>query len=311
MSAKQVAMHANPLIPPDAIVLDLELADTSALLELLARRTAELAGIDVREVLAGLEGTPGQSRPRDSAPVLHGIACFRVFSEKLDRVVGLFALLKHPIPNDLGGSETIEAAFVFVGPASKRNAIIKLRAAADLLAESRDARKRLRREHDPQDLSAFLEEWLVGHESDLYARDVMRPPYIYLTTDTPLRSVVHEMLRYGVESIGIVDADRRLVGEITSDRLFQMGMPDFFSQLKSVAFLGEFDPFEKYFEKEGELTAASVMSTEYAAVDDSTPIIEIIFHLAVERRWKVYVVREGELVGVIDRLRVLETVINS
>ena len=311
MNAKHVATHTQPLIPPNAILLDLKVGDTSSLLRLLASRTAELSGLDTREVEAALHDTSAQSRARDSAAALHGVARFRFFSERLDRVFGLLAVLEHPISNDLGGSETIEAAFVFVGPVTNRNALIKLRAAADLLAESRDARKYLQREKDPKVLSEFLQEWLVGHEADLYARDVMRPPYIYLTTDTPLRSVVHEMLRYGVEAIGIVDAERRLVGEITSDRLFQMGMPDFFSQLKSVAFLGEFDPFEKYFEKEAELTAAHVMSTDFAAVEDSTPIIEIIFHLAVQRHWKVYVVRDGELVGVIDRLRVLETVLNS
>ncbi|MEX2015852.1 MAG: CBS domain-containing protein, partial [Candidatus Hydrogenedentales bacterium] len=297
-------------IAPNLVMLDRDVPDTSALVQLMATRIAEVAGIAPEDVLYSVRDDLAEGKARDFAAV-HGIARFRVFSDKVKRIMACVAVLRRPIPNDLGGGGTIEAAFLFLGPAAQRNAMIKLRAAVDLLADSKDDRKQLFRGQEPDELSAFLDEWFVGHESDLYARDVMRPPFLFLTTETSLRQVVHQMLRFGVEAIGIVDGQRHLVGEITSDMLFQMGMPDFFSQLKSVAFLGEFDPFEKYFEKEAGLTAGSVMSTNFAAVAESTPIIEIIFQLAVRRHWKVYVVRDGELVGVIDRLRVLETVLNS
>ena len=137
----------------------------------------------------------------------------------------------------------------------------------------------------------------------------MRTPYVFLTPDVTLGEVVRQMLRFNIEAIGIVDKDRRLVGEITSNLLFKMGLPDFFSQLKSVAFLGDFDPFEKYFERESQLVAGDVMSKDFVAVTENTAILEVIFSLAVLSHWKVYVVRDGFLVGIVDRMRVLQQVL--
>jgi predicted transcriptional regulator len=86
-------------------------------------------------------------------------------------------------------------------------------------------------------------------------------------------------------------------------------MPDFFGQLKTVSFISEFDPFERYFKAEAEATAEDVMSRDFAAMPETATLLEIVFELAVRRRPKVYVVRDGKRVGIIDRIRVLDRVL--
>jgi predicted transcriptional regulator len=100
------------------------------------------------------------------------------------------------------------------------------------------------------------------------------------------------------------------VGEITCDLLFKKGMPDFFSQLASVGFIKNFDPFEKYFEQEANSVAADVMSDDFAAVPETATLMEIVYLLSVRGYWKVYVVREGKRIGVIDRAAVLDRILN-
>lgn len=299
----------NILFPPQAILVDLERTETTALLEVLASRAAETAGVTaenvrrqiVHDVLA-VESLPALS-------VAQGVGCFRAVSEHVDRVVACLAIPLRIFPAGTTRREHIEAAFLFLAPPRNRNMLIKLSASAERLAESKEARSKLFETNDTAALSEFLQEWFTGFDADLRAKDIMRPPFFFLTPDASLREVVLHMLRYDLEAVGIVDSEHRLVGEITSDMLFKLGVPDFFSQLKSVSFLGDFDPFEKYFEIEEAATAGSVLSPDVAVVDEFAPIIEIIFRLTVERRWKVYVLRDGKLAGVIDRIRVLQMVL--
>jgi len=113
-----------------------------------------------------------------------------------------------------------------------------------------------------------------------------------------------------LEAISVVDRDETLLGQITCDDLFCFGLPDFFGQLKSVSFIRDYDPFEKYFKGDALRQAKDVMSTDYAALPETGTLLEIVFELAIRRHPKVYVVRDGKRIGVIDRNRVLDKVIN-
>jgi CBS domain-containing protein len=124
--------------------------------------------------------------------------------------------------------------------------------------------------------------------------------------DMPVPSLVRAMAALNLDAAGITDDEGVLVGQVTADDLFTLGMPDFFRQLKSVAFIAEFDPFEKYFERESSLTVADVMTLPDAIVPPDATILEVVFLLSVKGHPKVYVVDDDRrLLGVIDRIRVL------
>ncbi|HQL95728.1 MAG TPA: CBS domain-containing protein, partial [Candidatus Hydrogenedentes bacterium] len=128
--------------------------------------------------------------------------------------------------------------------------------------------------------------------------------------ETPLKEVTRIMNQHMLESVSVTDADGTLLGQITCDQLFKLGMPDFFTQLKSVSFIREFDPFEKYFQKETGALARDVMTADMATLPEEATLLEVVFELAVRRHPKIYVVRAGKRVGVIDRSLVLDRVIN-
>ncbi len=159
-------------------------------------------------------------------------------------------------------------------------------------------------------------EYLRGKELTVgqmvRARDIMRPPLaMEIRPSTPLQIVVRTMLRHRIEAVAVTDDQGRIVGEITCDLLFKRGLPDFFSQLPSVAFIKNFDPFEKYFEQEAHSVAGDVMSADYAAVNEDATLMEIIYLLAVRNYSKAHVVRDGRKVGTIDRILVLDRILNA
>ncbi len=144
----------------------------------------------------------------------------------------------------------------------------------------------------------------------LTARDIMREPCTHISPDMPLRKVVQEMRIHKTEAVAVEDANKRILGEITCDWLFQFGIPDFFNQLQSVAFINRFDPFEKYFNEESKSTAGDIMQQNYATIPPDATIIEVVFILTVKKHIQVYVVEEGRCIGVIDRTEVLDRILD-
>ena len=159
-------------------------------------------------------------------------------------------------------------------------------------------------------LCEHINRRLLSTEHKVTARDIMRAPYMEIRPDTPLREVTRKMQEHTLDTVAVVEEDGTIVGEITCNQLFKLGMPDFFSQLKSISFISEFDPFERYFEGEGNALARDVMSTDFATVPEDATLLEVTFELAVKRHNKVYVARDGKRIGIIDRILVLDRVIN-
>jgi len=162
----------------------------------------------------------------------------------------------------------------------------------------------------PDEAYRFLSEKKLQLEVVLTCKDIMRPPYFKVQRDTRLPELTRLMLQHREEATAVVEPDDTIVGEITCDALFQYGLPDFFNQLKSVSFISRFDPFEKYFEVEGNAVARDVMTPSPPTLPESATLLELVFALTVQKRPKVYVARDGRLVGVIDRGTVLDRVVN-
>ncbi len=143
------------------------------------------------------------------------------------------------------------------------------------------------------------------------ARDIMTPPGACVTCGMPLREVTARMHSERLNAVAVVDESGGLVGEITCDGLFQFGLPEFFQHLKSVSFISEFDPFEKYFEHEAHSVAGQLMAKDVCRMPSESTLLEIVFALAVKRRTQVYVVDAGnQWIGTVDRASVLNNVLN-
>ena len=164
---------------------------------------------------------------------------------------------------------------------------------------------------DPANLAPWLDARLRQVDGPLTARDLMRPSLDRVGPDIPVSDLVHRMAELGLDCAGITDENRRLIGQVTASDIFTFGVPDFFQQLKSVSFIPEFDPFERYFATESTLLAKDVMSTDVAALPPDATVLEVVFALSVQRHPKVFVVENDRLIGVIDSIRVVDRILSA
>ncbi|MCB9526390.1 MAG: PTS sugar transporter subunit IIA [Myxococcales bacterium] len=301
----------SPLVPADAILLDLDAPDREAA---LAALSTALHGALSRDATLGCDATAFHdallAREGAGATALGaGFACPHVRLEGLPRLaVGLAALRK---PVAWGESESVEWLTLVAAPQAEPAAALKLMGRLAELAQAVETRPFLRQARDKAEVARWLAGKLRGDEAPLTAADIMRTSLGQIGPDTPVPEITQRMGALNLDCAGITDSDRRLLGQVTADDLFTLGMPDFFRQLKSVSFIAEFDPFEKYFSKEAHLKARDVMTKDVAKVPPTATILEIVHLLSVHRYPKVFVVDEADrLLGVIDRIRVVDRLLN-
>lgn len=232
------------------------------------------------------------------------------------RVVGLkqavvaLALLDAPVDFEALDGRPVSIVLLIVVPEDQPQIALQLMSQFARLFSSQEERSELLSLDTATDLCAFITEHVVEKDVALKARDIMRAPTDMVAPDTPLKEVTKLMNTRRLDTVAVCEGDGTLVGEITCDNLFKRGMPHFFTQLKSIAFISEFDPFEKYFADESHALASDVMSCDFSAMTANATLLEIVFELAVHQRPQVYIVHEGKYVGVIDRILVLERVID-
>jgi CBS domain-containing protein len=179
------------------------------------------------------------------------------------------------------------------------------------LMSKQETRDFLLAQTDAVKVYEFLVEQAPAFELVVTARQLMRPLKVRVGPSTPLRAVTRAMREQETDAVAVLDDDGKILGEVTSDLLFRKGLPDFFSQLTNVAFMRYLDPFEAYFENEAKATAGDSMSSDYAAIGEDTTLMEIVYLFSVRRYPKIYVLRQGKVVGMIDRGVVMDRILNA
>lgn len=221
------------------------------------------------------------------------------------------AVLAEPLDYETIDGNPVTVSCMVMAPAETPNIVIKIWSGLAKLLSDPAVSSYFQQAPDAATIYTYLESHDVSLELSVSASDIMTKPRTRLQEDTSLEDVTHRMYKFKEACLSVVDPDGKLVGQVTTDDVFQFGMPEFFQQLQSVSFVRNFNPLEKYFQHEGNLTAKDIMSTDVASLPPTATLIEVIFQLSVKKRLKVFITKpDGTLMGVIDRLAVLDRAIN-
>jgi len=287
----------------------IEAEDRDALLSAMLDRlcTPDFFSVNDRLSKAGLLQALIDREGLRSTAVGNGSAFPHARVENLTRAVFAVGTPKRPVRF---GEEEVGIVCLILVPVSDPSVSLKLMAGVSRILSDEAARERILRAETPAELEGcFSGE--TGIDKPICARDIMRLPRWSVNVDTLIADCARMMSVYGLRAVPVLDANRRIVGEVSVDLLFRYGLPDFFARLKSVSFVAEFDPFEKYFADERETPVGEVMSRAPRIVSPEHTIMEIVFDLAVKNFNKLYVVDERERwIGTVTKGTILDNVIN-
>lgn len=228
--------------------------------------------------------------------------------DNVSRAFFAMGVLPEPVVFD---TEPVRIICLILVPASDQTTSLKIMAQMSRKLSDEDLRKKILNCRSSEDLKALFNRHEMRMDGPVCARDIMRLPRWSVKADALISECAHLMNREHLQAVPVVDDQKRIIGEVTSEQLFRYGLPEFFAKLKSVSFIAEFDPFEKYFEDERNLPVADVMDPGARTVPLDYTIMEIVFDLAIRHVNKLYVTdANGRWVGTIDQGTVLNNVIN-
>lgn len=220
------------------------------------------------------------------------------------------AICREGLEFDSVDGKPVRLACMVITPEENPTIALKIMATLIHFLAEPEAEAGLMKAKRPEEILAQLRGRKLAFSQSITAKDIMRKPYMNIRPETPLRVVTRMMSQHQVEAVAVIGEQGEVVGEITCDGLFASGIPDFLHQLSSVSFIKHFDPFEKYFSEDVGAVAKDVMSPHFCAMGEDATLIEIVFALSVLKYAKIHVVREGKRVGTIDRISVLDKILN-
>lgn len=305
-------MNKRVTLDPRCVLLDLDAPDKFDLITKMVHAIGKDPRVlDLpRKTQRGIaEVVFARERERTTA-MGEGVALPHARVSGLEGAVFCLARLRDPVDFDAPDGVPVRLVLLIVVNADDPELALQVMARFSKLCREVGSRSILMEEMSRTRLANYFTHEVLRWEGPVLAADIMRPPSADVYPETPLRTVTQILYEQNLNAISVVDHDDTLVGIITCEKLFQIGMPAFFQQLRSIAFISNYDPFREYFRFEHDATARDVMTTEFASLPEDATLLEVVFALTVQRHPKVYIVREGKRVGVVDPAVVLDKVIN-
>jgi mannitol/fructose-specific phosphotransferase system IIA component (Ntr-type) len=228
----------------------------------------------------------------------------------LNKPIIAMGIIKDGVDFSAIDKKDVNIIFLFLFPANRHDLGVKTQAVFARFLSNKDNISTIIESNDIDLIHKNIEEAKLAIDSPITAQDLMRKPKITLTEDMPLAEVTRLMDKFNTEVAPILDKNSDLIGEIDCIHLFQMELPDYIKELHSVPPIHDFNPFSKYFSEDSELKVSQVSNKDVAKVKLDASMLEIIFLLAVKKHSIVHVCENDKLVGVIDRITVIDKVFN-
>jgi mannitol/fructose-specific phosphotransferase system IIA component (Ntr-type) len=198
---------------------------------------------------------------------------------------------------------------LMISPASQPYIILQTMAALSRFFINPKNVEKLKAESSPQKIADMLRTSAPAAGKTVLARDIMQPVNKLVHLETSIEETTRIMHLNHLDVLPVVDDDNRFRGEISCLKIFTYGIPDFFSQLQTVSFVRNLDPFEKYFKFRKDLKARDLYDPGTSPVRKDTTLVEVIFQMTTKNRPELYVLDDGKLVGIIDRFSVIDRIL--
>lgn len=297
-------------LTPESVLLGVRATEKEALFELMCRniaseKAARDAGLDQQMIMEAIIRREKQS----STGIGGGFAFPHARFPDMNSIGVCLALLEEPMDYASPDKLPVDVACMVIVPEQKPTMALKVMSQIARMFSNAEFATQIRSAVNGVDVVALIAGSGVNLDISIVAGDIMRTPRLVLNSDMALKEATRLMAVSGITAAPVVNGNT-LVGEVSTMQLFQLGIPDFFTQLKSVSFISDFDPFEKYFFEEAHAKVSDLMNRDFCVMPSDATLMEIVFALTVKKYPKIYIVKNNLLQGIIDPPLVLERIIN-
>jgi nitrogen PTS system EIIA component len=303
-------MKLEKYLTPESILLNTNVNDKASLLNIMSEciskcKVATDAGLDHKTIIEAIEKREEQS----STGIGDGFAFPHARFANINSIGICLAVLKKAVDYNSFDKQPIDVACMVIVPEKKPTLALKVMSQIARMFSCGDFAEQVKNLNTGAEVAKLINKLKIDLDISITAVDIMRSPLLTLKPDMPLKEATRYMADHQIIAAPVLE-NKRVVGEISATQLFLLGIPDFFTQLKSVSFISDFDPFEKYFYEEAHSKVADLMNDDFCTLAPDATVMEMVFALIVQKYPKIYIVKDGILEGIIDQPLMLERIIN-
>ncbi|MDP8248201.1 MAG: PTS sugar transporter subunit IIA [Candidatus Tritonobacter lacicola] len=151
----------------------------------------------------------------------------------------------------------------------------------------------------------------IAVKERLTAKDIMTTDVVTISPEETLKTAIDRLFKHNLTGLPVIDNSGHIIGELTGRDIIKIGLPEYFSMIRNVAFLPDYEPFVNLLKDEGNIPVKKAMHTDIVTVSEDSSIIEIAYKMVHERVRRVHVLRDGKLAGIIMRKDLIRKVIRA
>ncbi|WP_427041663.1 PTS sugar transporter subunit IIA [Fusobacterium sp. SB021] len=209
--------------------------------------------------------------------------------------------------------DTVELVFLIISDVLKNKNILKIMSAVSkLVIKYPHIADKMKTIKDSAEILKAVQEADIEIGHKITAEDVLSPDIIPLSPNSTLEEVAKRFIIEHTSGLPVVDENGKFLGEITEKELIEFGMPKYLSLMQDLNFLTVGEPFEEYLVNEKTTIIENLYRSkdELIILDRKAPIMEICFIMVSKNITRLYVVENGEYLGLIKRSDIIKKVLH-
>ncbi len=138
--------------------------------------------------------------------------------------------------------------------------------------------------------------------------EVMDRDLTALSPDTTLSEAIEVLTRHRVSGIPVVDPSGRVLGFVSEKDIVKAALPGYFDYLQDPSFIPDYGQFQKRLKKIGQDPITKVMAKDVVSFSEEDSDFYVAITLIRNHLKRAPVVRDGILVGIVNRADLLERI---
>jgi mannitol/fructose-specific phosphotransferase system IIA component (Ntr-type) len=160
---------------------------------------------------------------------------------------------------------------------------------------------------DADEIKELLAEIYVKKE--LTIEDIMGTDYGTIGPDSNLKELTDLFYLKKTSYLPVIDSNKRFIGEVRINDLISVGIPNYAVMIGNLSFLNSFEPFEKLMLEEENIFVRDIMKKSLVSLKPESSVVEAALEMTQGNYRQLPVVKDGELVGILNIMDILVKVL--
>lgn len=151
----------------------------------------------------------------------------------------------------------------------------------------------------------------VRVEKELLVKNMMRRDVVNVTAENSLKKVANLMFKNRLSALAVVDDTGYLLGQITDKDLIQAALPDYRAMMENLNYTMDVEPFEELLKQEEKIKVSQLYKTDHVTTSMETKLVDASALMIYKDLRRIFVTKDGKLVGILVRKDIVNMIIRG